>query len=358
VSNIIDNLNGLFGPQIRFGHPEALLLLLAIPAVWVLFRLARRQRQRETESFVTNDLARQVAYNHSVRKIRIRETLWVVGAALLILAFANPRVGSRLVEVKRQGVDIIVALDVSQSMRAQDISPSRLEKAKHEVAGFIQRLKGDRIGLVAFSGAAFLQCPLTTDYSAARMFLDVLDTGLIPVPGTAVAEALKTSINAFLPGQTAQKVIVLITDGEDHESKVQSAAEDAADKGIIIFPVGMGTPQGEPIPITDDQGRNEGYKKDEGGQVIVSRLNEDLLTEIADITGGAYYRGTPGESELDKIYGKIFGMEKGDIEAREFADFEDRFQWFLLPGLLCFLVEAALGETKSKRATKRALAQE
>lgn len=358
MSHFLDSLNSLFGPQIRFGRPEALLLLLAIPAVWVLFRLARRQRQRETESFVRNDLARQVAYNHSARIIRIREMLWLVGAVLLILAFVNPRIGTRLVEVKRQGVDIVVALDVSQSMRAQDISPSRLEKAKHEVAGFIQRLKGDRIGLVAFSGAAYLQCPLTTDYSAARMFLDVLDTGLIPVPGTAIAEALKTSINGFLPGQTSQKVIVLITDGEDHESRVQTTAKDAAEKGIIIFTVGMGNTEGEPIPMVNEQGQNIGYKKDEGGQIIVSRLNEDLLTEIADITGGTYYRGTPGESELDKIYDKIFGMEKGEIEAREFTDFEDRFQWFLLPGLICFLVEAALGETKSKRATKRALAQE
>jgi Ca-activated chloride channel family protein len=357
LSNIVHSLNSILGPQIRFGRPEALLLLVAIPLAWVLFRLARRKRQRETESFVQNDLALKVAYNHSARRIRLRETLWIIGAALLILAFANPRVGTRLVEVKREGVDIIVALDVSQSMRAEDIAPSRLEKAKHEVSGFIQRLKGDRIGLVAFSGAAFLQCPLTTDYSAARIFLDVLDTDLIPVPGTAIADAIKTCTNAFLQGQSTQKVIVLITDGEDHQKKVEEAAREASDQKIVIYTVGMGSPEGEPIPLVNEQGQNIGYKKDENGQVVVSRLNEDLLTEISDITGGDYYRGSPGESELDKIYNKIFGMQKGEIEAREFTDFEDRFQWFLLPGLLCFLVEAVVGETRSSRKTKQVLAQ-
>ena len=357
LSNIIHSLNSILGPQIRFGRPEALLLLVVIPIAWILFRIARRKRQREAESFVNNDLAQKIAYNHSSQKIRIRETLWIVGAALLILAFANPRVGTRLVEVKREGVDIIVALDVSQSMRAEDIAPSRLEKAKHEVSGFIQRLKGDRIGLVAFSGAAYLQCPLTTDYSAARIFLDVLDTDLIPTPGTAIAEAIKTCSNAFLQGQSTQRVIVLITDGEDHQKKVEDAAREAVNQNIVIYTVGMGSPEGEPIPMVDEKGNNIGYKKDENGQVVVSRLNEDLLTSIADITHGDYYRGSAGESELDKIYNKIFGMQKGEIEAREFTDFEDRFQWFLLPGLLCFLVEAVLGETRSNRKTKRVLAQ-
>ena len=352
-SNIIYTLDGLFGPQIRFGHPAALLLLIAIPVGWVLLRLARYRRHRETQAFVDDALVDRVAYNRSLRKLRIRETLLLAGAGLLIVALANPRVGTRLVEVKRVGVDIVVALDVSLSMRAEDITPSRLEKAKHEVQGFIQRLKGDRIGLVAFAGAAYLQCPLTTDYSAARIFLDVLDTDLIPVTGTAIAEALHTAMGGFQAEQSTQRVIVLITDGEDHKSKVIEAARDAAEKGIVIYVVGMGTPEGEPIPIIDAKGRHEGYKKDRDGTTVVSRLDEELLTEIADITSGAYYQGTPGENELDKIYSKIFSMERGEIEAREFADFEDRFQWFLLPGLLCFVAEALVGETRSRRALRR-----
>ena len=352
-SDIIYTLDSLFGPQIRFGHPAALLLLIAIPVGWVLLRLARYRRRQETRAFVDDVLVDRVAYNRSLRKLRIRETLLLVGAGLLIVALANPRVGTRLVEVKREGVDIVVALDVSLSMRAEDITPSRLEKAKHEVQGFIQRLKGDRIGLVAFAGAAYLQCPLTTDYSAARIFLDVLDTDLIPVTGTAIAEALHTAIGAFQTEQTTQKVIVLITDGEDHTRKVAEAAKEAAEQGIVIYVIGMGTPEGEPIPIIDTKGGHGGYKKDQEGTTVVSRLNEELLTEIADITKGAYYQGTPGENELDKIYNKIFSMEKGEIEAREFADFEDRFQWFLLPGLLCFVAEALVGETRSRRALRR-----
>jgi Ca-activated chloride channel family protein len=357
LSQTVYTLNTLLGPQIRFGRPEALLLLVLVPVGWGLFRWARSRRNRERASFVQDKLAERVAYNHSRRLVQIREGLWLVGLGLLIVALANPRVGTRLVEVKREGVDIVVAMDVSLSMRAEDIAPSRLEKAKHEVQGFIQRLKGDRIGLVAFSGAAFLQCPLTTDYSAAKIFLDVLDTDLIPVPGTAVAEAIRTSTNAFLTDLPTQKVIVLITDGEDHERKAVDAAREAADQGIIIYTVGMGTPQGEPIPTVDESGRKTGYKKDEEGTTIVSRLNEELLTEISDVTGGAYYLGTPGESELDKIYGKIYGMEKGEIEAREFTDFEDRFQWFLLPGLVCLLIETILGETRTRRRIQKVLAQ-
>jgi Ca-activated chloride channel family protein len=354
---MIHALNTLFGPQIRFGHPEALLLLILIPIVWILFRLARYRRMREMESFVDRKLTNRIAYNHSQPRIKLRETLWIVGFGLLVLALANPRVGTRLVQVKREGVDIIVAMDVSLSMNAEDIAPSRLQKAKHEVGGFIQRLKGDRIGLVAFAGAAYLECPLTTDYSAARIFLDVMDSELIPEPGTSIAEALHTATAGFLQGQSTKKVIVLITDGEDHEKNAEETARDAAKQGIVIYTVGMGTPQGQPIPIGEGA-QNQGYKRDQSGTVIVSKLNEELLSEIADITGGTYYLGTPGEDELDKIYGKIFGMEKGEIEAREFTDFEDRFQWFLLPGLLCFLIEPVLGETRSKRAIRKMLAQQ
>jgi Ca-activated chloride channel family protein len=148
----------------------------------------------------------------------------------------------------------------------------------------------------------------------------------------------------------------LITDGEDHAQKVIEATQKAADQGIVIYVIGMGTPEGEPIPIVDAKGRHEGYKKDQEGTTVVSRLNEELLTEIADITKGAYFQGSPGENELDKIYHKIFSMEKGEIEAREFADFEDRFQWFLLPGLLCIVAEALVGETRSRRALRRKVA--
>ena len=349
---MIHTLNSLFGPQIRFGHPGALLLLILVPVAWILFRLAWHRRKRETDAFVQGNLIEKIAYNHSSLWLRIRETLWIVGLVLLILALANPRIGTRLVQVKREGVDIIVAMDVSQSMQAEDIAPSRLQKAKHEVAGFIQRLKGDRIGLVAFAGSAYLQCPLTTDYSAAKIFLDVMDSDLIPVPGTAIGDALETAMKGFLQGQSTKKVIVLITDGEDHEHNAEDIAREAAKQGIVIYTVGMGTPQGQPIPVGEGT-QGQGYKKDKSGSVIVSKLDEDLLTSIADITGGAYYLGTPGENELDKIYGKIFGMEKGEIEAREFTDFEDRFQWFLLPGLLCFLIEPVLGETRTKRSKRK-----
>jgi Ca-activated chloride channel family protein len=276
-------------------------------------------------------------------KILFKGLLLVGALFFLIITIVDPQIGTRIAEMKREGVDIMVAVDVSASMMAEDVKPSRLLKAKHELSSFIDRLKGDRIGIIAFAGAAFVQCPLTTDYGAAKMYTDLLDTSLVPVQGTALAEAINWAVKAFTEDKSqnpSQKVLVLITDGEDHEKNVEKAIEAAKEKGMIIYSVGMGTPSGSPVPSRD------GYMEDRSGAVVLSKLNEGLLSDIAIATSGAYFRGTTGEDELDKIYKKIFGLEKKEFSAKQYTDYEDRFQYFAGMALLLLILEMFVSEKR------------
>jgi Ca-activated chloride channel family protein len=240
-------------------------------------------------------------------------------------------------------------MDVSKSMLAEDIPPSRLAKAKREVSNFIDRLRGDRIGLVAFAGEAFVQCPLTLDYGAAKIFLDIMDPGLIPTPGTALGEALSTSIKAFEQQERKHKVLVLITDGEDHQGDVLKWAEAAEKEGIVIHCVGIGSPQGEPIPVSE-QGRSaQGFKKDRKGEVIITKLDEITLEKIALQTNGKYFRASSGEEELDRIYENIDQMEKKELGSMQFSQFEDRFQYLLIFALLLLAIELFIPERRIVR---------
>jgi Ca-activated chloride channel family protein len=242
-------------------------------------------------------------------------------------------------EVKREGVDIIVALDVSLSMQAEDIAPNRLEKAKHEISKLIDILQGDRIGLVAFAGMAHVQCPLTLDYSAAKLFLRMMDTDLIPRPGTAIGEAIKTSVKAFKQTERKHKVLILITDGEDHETEPVKEAEKAAEEGIRIFTIGLGSSQSVPIPLYDRFGNQVGFKKDRNGDVVTTKLDVTTLQKIAYTTDGKYYISTAGEAELEEIYDEINAMEKKELTSRQFTQYESRFQIFLLLDLFLLLFE-------------------
>jgi len=270
-----------------------------------------------------------------------------------MFSLARPQLGTRLTLMKREGVDIVIAMDCSLSMLAEDFRPSRLEKAKQEVNGLISRLRGDRVGLVAFAGAAFIQCPLTLDYSAAQMFLDIIDHRLIPQPGTAVGEAIRTSIKAFNQKERKYKVLILLTDGEDHDSDPLEAAEEAAAEGIRIYAIGIGSVQGEPIPMRNKRGKITGYKKDEEDNVVVSKLDETTLQKIALITGGKYYHATSGEMELDKIYDDISKMEKKELEGKLMTQYEDRYQIFLFLSILLLTVEFLISERRSRKAVDR-----
>jgi Ca-activated chloride channel family protein len=273
------------------------------------------------------------------RRQRLKAVLLTLASVCFAAALAGPHWGRRFQEVHRRGTDVVIAVDVSASMLAEDVKPNRLVQAKRELGLIIDRLPGDRVGLVAFAGTAFLQCPLTLDYGAARTLLDLIDTDLIPKPGTSLAAAVEAACDAFDPGSRQGKALILLTDGEDHSGRLPKAVERAREEGVRVFAVGFGSPQGEIIPLRDEQGRLREYKKDRQGQTVVSRLGEEALRSAAAATGGLYYRAERGEIELDRILKDIAGMEKKTLESRVYGQWEDRYRWPLAALFLLLLLE-------------------
>jgi len=333
--------------MVRFVNEEYLYVLLVIPAVLLLAWWVWHVRRRAVERFATPQMIRRLAPAASAFKRPVKIGLMLLAAALLILALANLQVGTRLQEVKQEGVDIFIALDLSLSMKAEDIKPNRLEKAKLEIRNLIERLRGDRIGLVVFAGEAYTQFPLTSDYSAANLFLDVLDVDAVSLPGTAIGIAIERATESFDFKEQTSKVIVVITDGENTEGDVFEAAEAAAAKGVLLYTVGMGSPTGAPIPVYAASGRQSDFKRDRVGNVVVSKLDEATLEKIALIGKGKYFRGTTSQDELDAIYKDVSALQKKEFGVKQFTDFEDRFQFFLAPALLLLLLEFLLSENKT-----------
>jgi Ca-activated chloride channel family protein len=243
-------------------------------------------------------------------------------------------------------VDIFIALDVSLSMKSEDIKPNRLEKAKFEIRNLVSRLGGDRIGLIIFAGQAFTQFPLTTDYSAASMFLDIVDVDAIPVPGTDIGSAIERAGESFNFEETTTKVLIIITDGENTEGEVFDAAEEAAKKGVLIYTIGLGSPTGSPIPVYNAGGAQVDFKRDRAGAVVMTKLDEASLQKLASIGGGKYFRGTNAQDELDEIYKNINALQKKEYGVKQFTDFEDRFQFFLIPAILLLLAEVLMTENR------------
>jgi len=257
---------------------------------------------------------------------------------LLIFSASGPQVGTRMIEVIREGSDIAIAVDVSESMLAEDITPNRMMKAQHEIVKFLGKLRGDRVALVPFAGVAFVQVPLTLDYAAVNSILHALEPGMIPQPGTSISAAINQASRAFRAEGKAQNIIILISDGEDHEAGAIEAAKEAAKESVIIYTVGMASPSGGPVPIKNERGKVTGYKKEKGGGTVISRLNEKLLTDIARITGGEFYRATSVGGEFNKIYKQVAGLDKEQFEAKEYTDFEHRFQWPLAAAFLLVVI--------------------
>jgi len=329
------------------------VLLILLPLLLVFYWLVFTMKRRAIERFGNSALMQKLALSFSPKKQRWKVALLLLAVFFLLFSLARPQLGSRLTLMKREGVDIVIAMDCSLSMMAEDFKPSRLEKAKQEVNGLIARLRGDRVGLVAFAGAAFIQCPLTLDYSAAGMFLDIMDVNLIPQPGTAIGDAIRTSTEAFNQKERKYKVLILLTDGEDHDSDPLGAAEEAAAEGIRIYTIGIGSVQGDPIPLRNKRGEVTGYKKDDEGNVVVSRLDETTLQKIALSSDGKYYHATSGEMELDKIYDEISKMEKKELEGKLMTQYEDRYQVFLFLSILLLMIEFLLSERRSKKMVEK-----
>ncbi|MFC2031721.1 VWA domain-containing protein, partial [Chloroflexota bacterium] len=275
--------------------------------------------------------------------------------ALVIVALARPQWGSVTQMVEQEGIEVMVALDVSHSMLAQDIKPDRLSRAKMEIADLMSRLGGDEIGLVLFSGASFVQFPLTSDYATALTFLDNARPEVISRPGTAIGDAIRTALSGFDMSRASQKVILLITDGEDHGGEALAMAEAAAEQGVMLYTIGFGSPQGEPVPEYNSLGDVVGYKTDEQGEVVLSKLDEATLRQIAEVGGGHYFRASAGGSELDALVSELGMLQKGEISAQVETRGIERYQIFLMAALaLMVTIELIPDRLARKAARKRA----
>ncbi|MDK2856915.1 MAG: Ca-activated chloride channel [Verrucomicrobiota bacterium] len=321
----------------KFGAPEFIKWLLLIIPLILLFAIMQRQRMARLERLVSSGVWRTVIPGYSKKRSRSRTVLRLIGLFCILLALTRPQWGSHWEEVKQRGLDIIVVLDTSKSMLAEDVKPNRLQQAQWAVRDFVKHLKGDRIGLVAFAGSSFLQCPLTVDYAAFTMMLDDLYVGIIPRGGTAIEQALKTADDSFDTKSDADRVIILITDGEDHEGDPMRMAEELHKQGIKLFSIGVGSADGDLIPTP------EGYVKDSQGRIVKTSLNEPLLEKLASETGGFYVRSAPGDFGLDRIYKLgISGLRRGEQDTRLAKVYEERFDWFAAAALFFLLVEGLL----------------
>jgi Ca-activated chloride channel family protein len=326
--------------MIKYANPEYAWLFLLVPVVALMIWLTHRRKLRMMQLLVGNTSLHQHLFRgYSSALNRWRYFLLLAALFFLVIAMVNPQIGTRTEQIKRKGVDVIVALDVSASMATRDLVPSRLDKAKYQVQSFIDLLQGDRIGLIAFAGLAHPQCPLTVDYAAAQLFLRQTTMEMMPVQGTAIGDAIRLAMKMFQSEEKKYKVLLIISDGEDLETDPLEAAIEAAEKGIIIHSVGVGTTRGAPVPVKS--GSNT-LKKDKSGQIVVSKLIDKTLLEIADKTGGIYVNVQSGISGLEKIYAEISNMQKREFAGREFSEYEDRYQGFLLIAIVFLLISLAL----------------
>ncbi len=330
----------------RFAHIYYLYLLAVIPVLAGLLVFFLLWKRRTLAKYGDWNVIRQLIPDYSMVKSILKFFVVMIAMISMIIALADPQTGSRLEKVKRKGIDLMICLDVSNSMMAQDIKPNRLERAKQSIVRLIDNLEGDRLGIIVFAGKAYTQLPITTDYAAAKMFTSSINTGIVTTQGTAIAEALEVASNGF--GESKHnKAIVVITDGEDHEGNVLEQAEETVKKNITIYTIGMGLPEGTPIPEFNGTIQT-GYKKDRDGQTVMSKLDETLLQRLASVGKGIYVRATTSETGLSKIFEDIGKIEKSEIEEKQFSDYEDRFQYFVALGLFLLILDLFLFERKTQ----------
>lgn len=339
--------------MIHWAQPEWWHALWAVPVVGIALYLLARRRERQLQKLL--DPAVLAAHWPADRARRTRRRAWCgLGAlTLCILALARPQWGERWVEVEHMGLDIMVVLDTSNSMRAEDLRPSRLDRAKLGLRDLTEQLRGDRIGLIPFAGASYIYCPFTADYSAFLMMLDDVYPGIIPRGGTAIEQALRRAINAFDDHLLADRVIILITDGEDHEGDPLRVIDEMRRRNIRLFAVGVGTPEGDLIPMTDEQGRLA-FLRDREGNIVRTRLHEDVLERLATRTGGMYVRATPSRFGLEEIYREgIAPLQRAELDSEMIQEYEERFGWFLAAALLLLILEAYQDRTVLARPRRR-----
>lgn len=330
----------------RFGNIEYLWGLLIIPLLTVFFIWSRIARKRALKKFGQTEILQHLMPFSSKGRPVLKFVILMLALAFFIIGTARPQFGSKLKTVKREGIELMIALDVSNSMMAEDIQPNRLERAKRAISRLVDRLKDDKIGLIVFAGDAYTQLPITSDYNSAKLFLNSVNTQIVPKQGTAIGAAIDLARKSFTPNGEANKAIVIITDGENHEDDAVSSAKAAVDEGIIVHTIGMGLPSGSPIPVLKN-GQTD-YLKDRDGKVVVTKLNEQMLEQISAAGEGIYVRANNAQVGLNALFDEINSMEKQEMETRTYSEYDDQFQYFFVFGLFLLLLEFVILERKNK----------
>ncbi|MDC3260428.1 VWA domain-containing protein [Winogradskyella sp.] len=321
--------------------------ILVIPAIVLVFILVQVWKKSAQKKFANLALLKRLSPNQSLFKSVLKLVVLCAAFLFLVLALVNPKIGTKLETVRSQGVDIVFAVDVSKSMLAEDIAPNRIEKSKQLVTQIINSLGSDRVGIIAYAGKAFPQLPITTDYAASKMFLQNMNTDMMTSQGTAIREAIELAKTYYDDEEQTNRILVIISDGEDHEGDAAEIAEEANDQGIRIFTIGVGNENGGPIPIKRN-GVILNYKKDRNGETVITKLNEDTLREIAQEANGVYINGSSTSEVVDTIKDLLDKMDKKEFESKQIADFKDQFQWFLGFGILFLFIDIFLLERKTE----------
>ncbi len=330
----------------RIANPEYLYALLVIPALIAFFWYYRIQRKKALALFGQKDILAVLMPNVSASRPILKFTVLMLALASIIVGIARPQFGSKLKTEKRKGIELIIAPDVSNSMMAEDIQPNRLERSKRAIAQLVDKLSDDKIGLIVFAGDAYVQLPITADYVSAKLFLNSINTNIVPTQGTAIGAAIELGIKSFNPQFEGSKAMIIITDGENHEDDAIGAATEAAKQGIAIYTIGMGLPQGGPIP--DFSNGMKTYRKDREGNTIVTKLDEPMLQKIAEAGKGAYIRANNAQVGLNNLFNEVNKMEKAELETQIYADYADQFQYFIGLGLFLILLDFMILERKNK----------
>ena len=331
----------------RFAHTEYLLLLLLVPVILVIFWFMQRNAKKNLALWMNENHKKTIIPLASETRKAFKLIVLLLAFSAIIFALAKPQFGSKLTDIKRQGIEVMIALDVSNSMLAEDIQPNRLANAKRAISRLIDQLENDKIGLIVFAGDAYIQLPITTDFGAAKLFLSSVNTNIVPRQGTSISAAIKLASKSFSPMADMSKTLIILTDGEDHEEGALEAARAASEEGITIHTIGMGLVKGAPIPLLNSSGQKD-YRKDYDGNVVVSKLDEKMLQEIAMAGKGIYIRSSNSRSALNTLFAEINKMEKQEIEAKVYSEYEEQFQLPIALAIILLLAEFFILSRKNR----------
>ncbi|WP_208021474.1 VWA domain-containing protein [Flavicella sediminum] len=331
----------------KLEEPIYFYVFAVIPLLLVVFIAVLWWKKRTQKNFANPELLAKIAPNYSFFKTVLKLVFLCLGLSFLVISLVNPKMGTKLKTVKREGVDIVFALDVSKSMLAEDIAPNRLEKSKQIISKIIEKLGSDRVGVIVYAGNAYPLLPITTDHASAKMFLQNANPDMVSSQGTAINEALDLAKTYYNNDEQTNKFLVIISDGEDHEENTISLANDIAKEGIKVYTIGVGNEKGGPIPMRVN-GVLNGYKKDRKGEVVITQRHADVLKEIAEAANGAYIDGNKTEKPVEVIEDVVTNAQKHEFETKQFSDYKDQFQWFVAIGLLFILLDVFFHEKKTK----------